>query len=102
MGMSFKGMMAIIMIAKEKYLKKSKKLQIGKKGKYEILTAPWMDRKGRSMIKLRRIKSRTWRRARKMNAPQRVQQLPKNNNINIPWKKKRELGEGNDRKSKNK
>ena len=36
-----------------------------------------MDRKGRRMIRLRSIKSRTWRRARKMNAPQRVQQLLK-------------------------
>merc|ERR1712030_184603 len=77
MGMSFKGMMSVIMITQEKYLKKSKKIQIRKKGKEEILTAPWMDRKGRSMIKLRRVKSRTWRRARKMNAAQRVQQLLK-------------------------
>ena len=56
---------------------KVKKIQIGKKGKEEILAAPWMDRKGRSMIELRRVKSRTWRRARKMNAPQRELQLLK-------------------------
>ena len=42
-----------------------------------MLTAPWMDRKGRNMIRLRRIKNRAWRRARKKNAPQRVQQLLK-------------------------
>ena len=55
---------------------KVKKIQIGPKEK-EVLTAPWMDRKGRSMIRLRRIKNRAWRRARKKNAPQRVQQLLK-------------------------
>ena len=75
--MSFKGMMAIILVTQEKHLKKSKKIQIGAKEKEEVLTAPWMDRKGRSMIRLRRIKNRAWRRARKKNAPQRVQQLLK-------------------------
>merc|ERR1712030_229243 len=75
--MSFKGMMAIISVTQEKYLKKSKKIQIGAKEKEEVLTAPWMDRKGRSMIRLRRIKNRVWKRARKKNAPQRVQQLLK-------------------------
>ena len=56
--MSFKGMMAIISVTQEKHLKKSKKIQIGEKEKEEILAAPWMDRKGRSMIRLRRIKNR--------------------------------------------
>ena len=75
--MSFKGMMAIISVTQEKHLKKSKKIQIGEKEKEEVLAAPWMDRKGRSMIRLRRIKNRAWRRARKKNAPQRIQQLLK-------------------------
>ena len=43
--MSFKGMMSIIMVTQEKHLKRSKKIQIGKKGKEEIMAAPWMDRK---------------------------------------------------------
>merc|ERR1712121_367877 len=75
--MSFKGMMAIILVTQERHLRKSKKIQIGEKEKEEILTAPWMDRKGRSMIRLRRLKNRAWRRARKTHAPQRVQQLLK-------------------------
>jgi len=43
--MSFKGMMAIIMVAQERHLKRSKRIQIGRKGKEEILAAPWMDKK---------------------------------------------------------
>ena len=75
--MSFKGMMAIIMVAQEKHLKRSKKIQIGKKGKEDIVAAPWMDKKGIRLIKLRQVKSRTWRRARKKNAPQRELRLLK-------------------------
>merc|ERR1711888_296989 len=40
--MSFKGMMAIIMVAQKKPLKRSKKIQIGKKGKEDIVAASWM------------------------------------------------------------
>ena len=40
-----------------------------------MLAAPWMDRKGRCMIKLRRQMNRAWRRARKMSAPGRIQQF---------------------------
>ena len=75
--MSFKGMMAIIAVTQERHLRKTKKIQVGKKEKEEVLAAPWMDRKGRYMIKLRRRKNRAWRRARKMNAPRRVLQLLK-------------------------
>merc|ERR1711888_348628 len=53
-------------------LKKTSKIQIGKKGKEEVLAAPWMNRKGRYLIKLRKIKNRAWRKARKMNATRRV------------------------------
>merc|ERR1712030_302343 len=37
----------------------------------------WMNRKGRYLIKLRKIKNRAWRKARKMNATRRVLQLLK-------------------------
>ena len=47
------------------------------KGKDTILSAPWMDRKGQMLIKLRKIKSRAWRYARKKNAPKREQRLLK-------------------------
>ena len=36
-----------------------------------------MDRKGQMLIKMRKIKSRTWRHARKRNAPEREQQILK-------------------------
>ena len=36
-----------------------------------------MDRKGKRLIELRRVKNRTWRRARKKNAPQRELRLLK-------------------------
>merc|ERR1712030_303795 len=75
--MSFKGMMAIIMVTQKNHLKRSKKIKIGKKGKEEITAAPWMDRKGKRLIELRRVKNRTWRRARKKNAPQRELRLLK-------------------------
>ena len=75
--MSFKGMMAIIMVTQERHLKRSKKIQIGKKGKEEIIAAPWIDRKGKRLIELRQVKNRTWRRARKKNAPQRELRLLK-------------------------
>merc|ERR1712121_37476 len=42
-----------------------------------ILFAPWMDKKGIMLIRLRKIKSRAWRRARKKNAPQNEQRLLK-------------------------
>ena len=41
------------------------------------MASPWMDRKGKRMIELKRVENRTWRRARKMNAPQRELQLLK-------------------------
>merc|ERR1712030_255774 len=70
--MSFKGMMAVITVTQERNLKKTSKIQIGKKGKEEVLTAPWMDREGRYLIKLRKIKIRTWRKSRRANATRRV------------------------------
>ena len=75
--MSFKGMMAIIMVSQEKHLKRTKKVPIGKKGREEIIAAPWMDRRGIMLIRLRKVKNRTWRRARKKNAPQRELRLLK-------------------------
>ena len=60
---SFKGMMGIIVIAQERHLKRTRKIQIGKQGKEVILSAPWMDRKGQMLIKLRKLKSRAWRHA---------------------------------------
>ena len=74
---SFRGMMGIIVVAQEKHLKRTRKIKIGVKGKDTILSAPWMDRKGQMLIKLRKIKSRAWRHARKKNAPQREQTLLK-------------------------
>ena len=44
--MSFKSMMAILIISQEKHLKRSKRVPIGKKGGEEILSAPWMDKRG--------------------------------------------------------
>jgi len=75
--MSFKSMMAILVISQERHLERTRRLLIGRKGKEEILSAPWMDKKGIMLIKLRKIKSRTWRRARRKNAPQREQRLLK-------------------------
>ena len=75
--MSFKSMMAILVVSQEKHLKKTRRIPIGKKGEEDILSAPWMDKKGIMLIRLRRIKSRAWRRARKKNAPQREQRLLK-------------------------
>ena len=69
--MSFRSMMGILIISQEKHLKRTRKIIIGKRGKEEILSAPWMDKKGIMLIKLRKFKSRAWRHARKKNAPQR-------------------------------
>merc|ERR1712105_83929 len=69
--------MAVITVTQERNLKKTNKIQIGKKGKEEVLAAPWMNRKGRYLIKLRKIKNRAWRKARKMNATRRVLQILK-------------------------
>ena len=63
--MSFKSMMAILVVSQERHLKKTRRILIGKKGEEEILSAPWMDKKGIMLIRLRRLKSRAWRRARK-------------------------------------
>ena len=76
-SMSFKSMMAILVVSQEKHLKRTRRIPIGKKGGEDILSAPWMDKKGIMLIRLRRIKSRAWRRARKKNAPQREQKLLK-------------------------
>ena len=69
--LSFKGMMAVLVVSQEKHLKRTKRVQIGKRGGEDILSAPWIDKKGLMLIRLRKIKSRAWRRARKKNAPQR-------------------------------
>merc|ERR1712030_179897 len=69
--------MGIVIIAPEKHLKRTRSILIGKKGREEILSAPWMDGKGQMLIKLRKIKSRAWRHARKKNAPQTEQRLLK-------------------------
>ena len=58
-------------------MKRTKKVPIGNKGKEEIIAAPWMDRRGIMLIRLRKIKNRTWRRAREKNAPQREQRILK-------------------------
>ena len=71
-NMSFKGMMAIVAVTQERHLKKTRKIQVGRKGEEEVLAAPWMDRKGRYMIKMRRRKNRAWREARRRNATRRV------------------------------
>ena len=74
--MSFKGMMAILVVSQEKHLKRTKRVQIGKRGE-DILSAPWIDKIGLMLIRLRRVKSRAWRRARRKNALQREQTILK-------------------------
>ena len=69
--------MGIVIIAQEKHLKRTRSILIGKKGNEEILSAPWMDRKGRMLIKLRSFKNRAWRHSRKRNAPEREQRVLK-------------------------
>ena len=68
---SFSGMMNNIELAQEKHLKKTRKIKIGLKRKKQVLSAVWMDKQGQIMIKMRKIKSRAWRYARKKNAPER-------------------------------
>merc|ERR1712030_82606 len=68
--------MVILVVSQEKHLKRTKRVQIGKRGE-DILSAPWIDKKGLMLIRLRKIKSRDWRRARKKNAPQREQRILK-------------------------
>ena len=74
---SFRGMMGILIISQEKHLKRTRKILIGKKRREEVLSAPWIDRKGIMMIKLRKIKSRAWRHARNKNPLQREQRVLK-------------------------
>ena len=56
--LSFKGMMAVLVVSQEKHLKRTKRVQIGKRGGEDILSAPWIDKKGLMLIRLRKIKSR--------------------------------------------
>ena len=74
---SFRGMMGIIVVAQEMHLKRSRRIPIGRNGREEVLSAPWMDRQGQMMIKLRKIKSKAWRHSRKKNAPMREQRVLK-------------------------
>ena len=55
--MSFKGMMAILVVSQEKHLKRTKRVQIGKRGGKDILSAPWINKIELMLIRLRRVKS---------------------------------------------
>ena len=67
--MSFNSMMKKIELTQERHLKKTRKIRVGMKGKKQILSAVWMDRQAQIYIKLRKMKSRAWRYARRRNAP---------------------------------
>ena len=73
----FRGMMGVIAISQERHLKRSRRILLGKNGKEEVLAAPWMDRQGQLMIRMRKLKSRAWRHSRKKNAPRREQRALK-------------------------
>ena len=67
---SFNSMMKKVEIMQDRNLRKTRKIRIGRKGNKQILSAEWMDRQALRCIRLRKIKSRAWRHARKRNAPQ--------------------------------
>ena len=66
---SFNSMMKKIEITQDRNIRKTRKIRIGRKGNKQILSAEWMDRQALVCIRLRKVKSRAWRYARKRNAP---------------------------------
>ena len=66
---SFNSMMKKIELTQERHLKKTRKIRVGMKGKKLILAAVWIDVHAQIYIKMRKMKSRAWRYARRRNAP---------------------------------
>ena len=69
---SFNGFMKKIKISQEKILKKSKSIQVGRKGATRVAAAEWVDKELIDNIKIRRELSRRWRIARKKGEPQEI------------------------------
>ena len=78
---SFNNLMDKIEISQNRTLKRTIRMKVGRKGNKLVLAAEWIDNQAILYIKERKNRSRAWRCARRMRAPQRVQDALKRSYI---------------------